>query len=144
MGATEGKWKPFKPFYINGSAYGGLVGSRNDLVAYAKALLKHPSPLLNDTMIEKMFNGFNIGNVSTGMSYAWFTGKLNSQVYCAHAGGGGGFYVELRVYPTLGVGSVMMLNRSGMTDQRLLDKMDKHFVSTSSQRRVVNAEANHH
>ncbi len=62
------------------------------------------------------------------MCLSWFTGKLNGIQYYTHAGGGGGFYCEIRIYPDPGVGSVVMFNRTGMRDERFLDKLDIHFL----------------
>ena len=62
------------------------------------------------------------------MCLSWFRGALNEQEYFAHAGGGGGYYDEIRIYPDLGIGSVIMYNRSGTTDERILDKLDKYFI----------------
>ncbi len=61
------------------------------------------------------------------MCLSWFKGELNGHTYFAHAGGGL-YYCEIRLYPELGKGSVIMFNRSGMTDARFLDKTDKHFI----------------
>jgi D-alanyl-D-alanine carboxypeptidase len=66
---------------------------------------------------------------NTGMCMSWFTGKLKGYRYFTHAGGGGGYYSELRIYPDLGIGSVLLFNRSGMRDQRFLDKVDKHILA---------------
>jgi hypothetical protein len=64
------------------------------------------------------------------MCLAWFKGQLNSKTYFAHAGGGGGYYCEIRIYPDAGLGSVIMFNRTGMNDERVLDKIDKYFIET--------------
>jgi hypothetical protein len=67
------------------------------------------------------------GGKATGMCLGWYTGVLDGRRYMTHAGGGGGYYVEMRVYPESGFGSVLAFNRSGMTDERLLDKVDGCF-----------------
>ena len=41
MGHTEEKWKPFKAFYINGSSYGGLIGTAKSFRKYVQQLLKN-------------------------------------------------------------------------------------------------------
>ena len=61
------------------------------------------------------------------MCLSWFKGSLNGQTYFAHAGGGF-YYCEIRLYPVLGNGSVIMFNRSGMSDVRFLDKIDTCFL----------------
>lgn len=142
MGAKEGDWKPFKHFYTNGTAYGGMVGTGNALIKYAQTLLRKDSLLLNDTLKAFLFTESVINNVPTGMSLSWYTGTLQGHKYLAHAGGGGGYYVELRIYPTLGMGSVILFNRSGMTDERILDKTDSYFLTDLS--RSFNKEKLNH
>lgn len=129
MGDREGAWKPFKPFYNNGIAYGGLFGSSHALMKYAQTLIKPNSILLGDSLKKALFTEGSIKGIPTGMAHSWFTGNLNGNQYFAHAGGGGGYYVELRVYPGLGVGSVVMVNRTGVKDDRLLDTLDKAFIT---------------
>jgi D-alanyl-D-alanine carboxypeptidase len=129
MGEKEGAWQPFNAFYNNGIAYGGMFGSADGLVKYAQALLKPNSVLLSDEYKKILFTECSVKDKPTGMSLSWFTGSLKGNRYLAHAGGGGGYYAELRIYPDLGIGSVIMYNRSGMTDERILDKADAFFVT---------------
>lgn len=128
MGSKEGSWKPFNHFYINGTPYGGLVGTGSALIKYAQALLRKDSLLINDYYKNMLFTESIINNEPTGMSYSWYTGSLKGHKYFAHAGGGGGYYLELRVYPVLGKGSLIIFNRSGMRDDRILDKADVFFL----------------
>lgn len=129
MNDREGRWKPFNTFYNNGKAYGGIVGSADGLVKYAQTLLVDNSPLIDNRHKDVLFSESLVNGKPTGMSYSWFTGTLKGHRYYAHAGGGGGYYVELRVYPDIKVGSVIMYNRSGMTDERILDKADSFFIT---------------
>ena len=129
MGAKEGKWKPFNIFYVNGTPYGGMIGSLDGLVRYAQVVLQIERLLLQKPFSEMLFAENMINNKPTGMAISWFTGILNGNKYFTHAGGGGGYYAELRIYPALGKGSVIMLNRSGMSDERILDKADGFYFS---------------
>jgi D-alanyl-D-alanine carboxypeptidase len=129
MGNKEGKWKPFQYFHNNGTAYGGMVGSAPALIKYAQALLQEKSILLNDQYRDILFTEKKIDNKATGMALSWYSGTVKGNQYYCHAGGGGGYYVELRVYPDLGVGSVILYNRSGMTDERILDRADSFFLT---------------
>lgn len=65
---------------------------------------------------------------STGICLSWFKGDLKGMKYFAHAGGGGGYYCEIRIYPDLGIGSTIFFNRTGMSDQRFLDKIDRLYL----------------
>jgi hypothetical protein len=61
------------------------------------------------------------------MCLSWFSGQLNGNKYFAHAGGGGGYYCEIRLYPDSGIGRVIFFNRTGMSDERILDKTDRFY-----------------
>lgn len=128
MGEPEGPWKPFKDYYLNGAPYGGLIGTTDAYVTYVQELLKPDSKLISAPYKQLLFteNHTNKGKAS-GMCLSWYTGTLNGHRYCTHAGGGGGYYCEIRIYPEKGVGSVVMFNRTGMTDERWLDKVDKYI-----------------
>jgi len=129
MDKTEGKWKPFKNYYLNGTSYGGLIGSPYGFVKYIQEMLKPDCQLLSDEYKEMLFTeNLTNSNKPTGMCLSWFKGELNGQEYFAHAGGGGGYYCEIRIYPKLGRGSVIMFNRSGMRDERFLGELDREFL----------------
>jgi D-alanyl-D-alanine carboxypeptidase len=132
MNKRVGKWKPFNYFYNNGTSYGGIFGSAHGLIRYAQMLLENNSALLNNQYKKILFTETVVQGKLTGMSLSWYTGSLMGYKYFAHAGGGGGYYVELRLYPELGSGSVIMYNRSGMTDKRILNKADSFFIDEKS------------
>jgi CubicO group peptidase (beta-lactamase class C family) len=126
---TEGKWKSFKATYVNGFSYGGLIGTSNAFQRYIQELLKPNCKLIADDYKKMLFTeNYTANNKATGMCLSWFSGRLNGKQYFAHAGGGGGYYCEIRIYPDLGIGSVIMFNRTGMTDERILDKLDKYII----------------
>lgn len=126
---TEGKWIAFKSNYVNGASYGGLIGTPLAFVRFVQELLKRDSSLINDNYKQMLFTeNISGNNKASGMGLSWFSGKLKGKNYFAHAGGGGGYYSEIRIYPELEIGSVIMFNRTGMTDERYLDKVDKYFI----------------
>ncbi|HLF35695.1 MAG TPA: serine hydrolase domain-containing protein [Cyclobacteriaceae bacterium] len=129
MHKAEGQWKPFRNFYVNGTPFGGLIGTPLALVKYGQDLLKANSSLIDDDLLKLLFeeNLTNSGK-PTGMCLSWFKGRLNGHQYFTHAGGGGGYYCEIRIYPESGKGSVIMFNRTGMSDARFLDRIDKYFI----------------
>lgn len=129
MGEKTDGWKSFLPFYVNGSAYGGLLGKPGAFITFIQDLLRPDSRLLSPESRREMFteNRLNDGR-ATGMSLSWYAGNLQGHPYYCHAGGGGGYYCEIRIYPASGLGSVLFTNRSGFTDERLLDKTDAAFI----------------
>jgi CubicO group peptidase (beta-lactamase class C family) len=130
MGKTEGKWNSFKDNYVNGVSYGGLIGVPNAFVKYIQELLKPNCKLITNDYKKMLFTeNYTSNNKASGMCLSWFSGQLNGKQYFAHTGGGGGYYCEIRIYPDLGIGSVVMFNRTGMTDEKYLDKLDKFFIS---------------
>lgn len=129
MQSRIGGWQPFRPLYVNGSAYGGLFGTPEAFVAYVQALLEPDGVLLSGRSRMEMLteNRLSDGKES-GMSMSWFCGELHNLPFRAHAGGGGGFYVEIRLYPTLQKGSVIFFNRTGVSDERFLDQVDRYML----------------
>ncbi len=126
---TEG-WTSFRPCYVNGSAYGGLIGLPGAFMAFAQDLLKPEGVLLPSKFREEMFRENHLNNgKATGMSLGWYCGQLKGMRFVAHAGGGGGYYCELRIYPEIGLGSIVMTNRSGFSDERMLNKFDPFFIT---------------
>ena len=124
-GPAEGKWQPFKPYYINGASYGGLIGRPESFMKYAQELLKRDGMLISPEYKQMLFTeNLTLDHKATGMCLSWFTDQLNDLSYFAHAGGGGGYYCEVRLYPDAGIGSVIMFNRSGMSNEKYLDKLD--------------------
>ena len=122
---AEGPWKPFKNYYVNGPSYGGLIGTPDAFVRYIQELLKPDNLLIADNLKKLLFTeNYTLDKKSTGMCLSWFTGELKGRKYFAHAGGGGGYYCEIRIYPGQGVGSVIFFNRTGMGDERYLDRVD--------------------
>ncbi len=130
LNGTEGKWNTFKTIYVNGASYGGLIGNANSFVKYIQELLKPNCKLITDKYKEQLFiENFTNQGKATGMCLSWFTGKLCRNEYFCHAGGGGGYYCEIRIYPKKEIGSVIMFNRTGMSDERFLDKLDKYYIN---------------
>jgi len=132
-GAAEGKWQAFMPYYINGNSYGGIIACPVAFMKYIQELLKDENKLISPEYKRLLFTeNLTVDSKPTGMCLSWFTSQLNDHTYYAHAGGGGGYYCEVRLYPDAGIGSVIMFNRSGMSDERILNKLDKFYFETKN------------
>lgn len=128
QGHADG-WVQFRHHHVNGAAYGGLIANARGLARYAQALLGRGAtfaPALRAQLLEPVPEP---GGGESQHSLGWFVGKLRGEPYLAHAGGGAGYYCELRLYPRPARVSVLMLNRTGVRDARLLDTIDADFVA---------------
>ncbi|NUM71650.1 MAG: beta-lactamase family protein [Ignavibacteriaceae bacterium] len=127
MGESAGGWSKFRNFYVDGSAYGGLIGNARGFATFLQTVLRQ------DTLLRKETFGliFEDQMLSNGkkseMTLGWFRGELAGNVFYTHAGGGGGYYCEIRIYPGLNKGSVIMFNRTGVSKEDYLDKVDRFF-----------------
>ncbi len=123
--AVDRKWKPFRTLFVNGQAYGGLIGNGRGIGIFLKDLLNENPVVLTEDSIRQMFTPQKTRDgKETGTSLGWFVGSLRENPYFCHAGGGGGYYCEVRIYPARKAASAIFLNASGMSDERLLDKTD--------------------
>ena len=125
---VEGRWTSYINHCVNGTSYGGLIGSGGGFVSYLQELLKSDCRLISEEFKQQLFTENRLANgKGSKMCLSWFKGELNGDTYYTHAGGGF-YYCEIRLYPDLGKGSVIMFNRTGMTDARFLDKVDSVFL----------------
>ncbi len=120
---------PFKKINLNGSAYGGLLSSANGLTVFLQELLNPESTILSKDMKHTMFQEQLLSNgKASGHTLGWFSGSLDGIKYVHHAGGGGGYYLEMRIYPEKGIATYLLTNKSGFSDQRILDKLDAQHL----------------
>lgn len=128
MNGSYDGWTQFNYFYLNGYAYGGLIGNAQGFAAYLQTLLKHDR-LVSDRQKAKLFKSQQtLDGETQEYCLGWYRGKLINETYYAHAGGGGGYYCEIRLYPSRKMASVIMLNRTGVSDKRILDNLDTFFL----------------
>ncbi len=109
QGAADG-WVRLRLHHVNGSAYGGLMANACGLARFGQAVM-----------------GKGLGS---DRNLGWFSGSLGSHRWFAHAGGGLGYYGELRVYPELGVVSCLLTNGYGLSDAHSLDDIDAVWLES--------------
>jgi D-alanyl-D-alanine carboxypeptidase len=124
-----GKWLPLHPFYLDGSPYGGLIANPAAAIAFLRDLCSDHCRLVSAQSKRLLFEPQRTTDGKlTSMTRGWFTGTLDGVAYLTHPGGGGGYYCELRLYPTLAMASVALFNRTGI-NERFLDTVDRFFVA---------------
>jgi len=120
----------FNKYYVSGRAYGGIIANAYSLNKFIRELFKPNSVLLSDEWKKILFTKQKVlSGKEVEMTLGWFTGKLNGIDYFAHAGAGGGYYCEMRMYPSVNLATAIMFNRSGIRDERFLDKPDNLLLS---------------
>lgn len=123
------KWMLVNPYYINGTAYGGLISNAATLVQFAGTLFSDYSPLIGSETRKHLLTQHLLADGQPApVTAGWQTGTLKDQFYISHAGGGAGYYCELRYYPSLKLSTAIMLNRTGIRDERILDRYDCHLI----------------
>jgi D-alanyl-D-alanine carboxypeptidase len=127
--ARSSRWVQLRNLYVNGAAYGGLIGNARGLSRYLQALLGRDDYLSARSRALLFTPAPGPGGSDLPRSLGWFTGQLGGETYYTHAGGAAGYYCELRVYPGIGRASVVMFNRTGIRDERALDAIDAFFLT---------------
>jgi len=126
----EGSWLHINNVILNGPAFGGVMGSANAFSRILQNLLSENSILLGKKVKHYLYtqqktqSGENID-----MTLGWHIEELNGVRYYYKEGGGAGFRSEMRLYPDLGLGSVMMTNRTSLNTSKLLSQLDSGFIN---------------
>ncbi len=124
LAGTHAGWQAFRDLYVDGAAYGGLLGNAAGFARYLQALLRSEAPF-SPALTQLLFTPQTLRDGrEVDMALGWFRGRLGAEPFFDHAGGGGGYYCELRIYPRLRRASVLLCNRTGIKNDRLLDVID--------------------
>jgi hypothetical protein len=127
----SGRWLQLRHLHVHGAAYGGIIGNCKGFARYLQALLSNDSYITPKSRSLLFTAMLGTDGAPLARSIGWFVGSLHGEIYFTHAGGAAGYYCEIRVYPRLARGSVVMTNRTGMRDERLLDRLDSHIIATA-------------
>lgn len=124
----EGNWLHIRNHYLNGPAFGGLIGTARAFSKFLQDQLRPKSVLLGDE-VKKLFYKQQINNDGglVNMTLGWHIGHNENIRYFFKEGGGGGFHCEMRIYPDQGIASVIMVNKTIFKPKKVLDSIDKGF-----------------
>jgi len=128
-GGYEGNWLRLKSHYLNGPAFGGLVGTARGFSHFLQDQLRANS-ILFSRETKKLLETQQKNKVGKliPMTLGWHIGETNSVYYYFKEGGGGGFRSEMRIYPSLGLGSIVMTNSTIFNSNEFLNRIDKVFL----------------
>jgi CubicO group peptidase (beta-lactamase class C family) len=122
-GRRFGPYLAYQPFYVDGAAYGGLVGGAYDVGRLAALHLgggavdgvQVLSPEATAQMQRITPRG---GRYDFGLG--WFRPR-GRRGFVEHLGGGSGFFTVLRLYPDQGLGIVLMGNTTRYDHESIID-----------------------
>ena len=121
----------FRPVYMNGAPYGGLIGTARAFSRFLQDQLS-PGSILFDDQTKNLFYSEQINNKKHSLetTLGWHRGKLSAIEYFGKPGGGPGFQSNMRVYPSKGIATVWFANETGVSEgpiHKLTDMLDKYF-----------------
>jgi D-alanyl-D-alanine carboxypeptidase len=128
IGGYEGRWLRLNDHYVDGAAFGGLVGTAEGFGKFLQDQLRPHSAIFGD-MTRRLFYApqrINKG-MSIPMALGWHIGTVNGVRVFYKEGGGGGFHSMMRVYPSAAIATVSMSNATGFDVRKLLDAVDPRW-----------------
>jgi D-alanyl-D-alanine carboxypeptidase len=129
VGGYSGRWLEIRSHYPNGPAFGGLVGTARGFGAFLQDQLRERCGLFDETTRRLFFAPQQTTqSASIAMTLGWHIGELQGSRFFYKEGGGGGFHCMMRLYPSVGLGTVAMANATGFDVRGLLDRMDASLV----------------
>lgn len=130
IGDYEGKWLHIKDHYLNGPAFGGLIGSAGGFGKFLQDQLKEESVLFNkETRALFYTQQKNNAGESVEMTLGWHIGYLEGMKYFFKEGGGGGYHCEMRIYQKKRIASIVMINETSASCKKYLNTLDEAFLS---------------
>lgn len=123
----EGRWLRFESHHLNGPSFGGLIGSAGDFARFLQDQLQPRSVLLGPEGRRLLESRQNDAGGPIDMTLGWHVGRSNGVRYLFKEGGGGGFHSEMRLYPDLGIATVVMVNGTEFDSSAFLNRVDPAF-----------------
>jgi D-alanyl-D-alanine carboxypeptidase len=141
-GEYEGSWLHIKDVYLNGPAFGGAIGSARAFSRILQDLLSEESVLLGKSAMQLLYKPEKTNSGKPiPMTLGWHIGELNEFRYFYKEGGGAGFHCEMRIYPSIGLASVIMTNRTSFNSRKELSRVDSIFIKKSQTNQRVHSDA---
>jgi CubicO group peptidase (beta-lactamase class C family) len=128
-GEYEDRWLQIKSHYLNGPAFGGLIGTARSFSRFLQDQLHQESVLFSRQTKRLMeTQQRNTSGDLIPMTYGWHAGAADGTLYLFKEGGGAGFHSEMRLYLQNGVASVVMANSSSFNSTGFLNRYDRKFL----------------
>ena len=125
----EGGWLRINDVYLNGPAFGGAIGSAGAFGRVLQDLLGERSVLLSQAAKKLHFEqSENNVHEQIGMTLGWHVNEVSGTKYFYKEGGGAGFHSEMRIYPSKGIASVVMVNQTSFNSTKFLNQHDSEWL----------------
>ncbi len=129
IGEYEESWLTFNTHYLNGPAFGGLIGSAKGFSKFLMDQLKETSVLFDNKTKDLFYTQYkNNDGDPVEMTYGWHIGNSNGNKYYFKEGGGAGFHCEMRIYPKYKIATVIIVNKTSFNSKKNLNKLDNEFL----------------
>lgn len=130
IGRYHGRWLSLQSHYVDGPAFGGLVGTAKGFARFLQDQLATRSRILGDDMRALFFERQQLASgTPMPMTLGWHVGGTHGRAFFYKEGGGGGFHSMMRLYRDRGVGTVIMVNATGFDVGATLDRLDPEFLA---------------
>jgi len=135
LGAYESRWREIHAHYLDGAAFGGLVGTARGFGRFLQDQLRPRSVLFGDAVREQSrAQQHALDGTALPTALGWHIGTfrgsaLDRSGFLYKEGGGAGYHCLMRLYPGCGRGTVLLTNASGFGVHRLLDRIDPAFLA---------------
>jgi CubicO group peptidase (beta-lactamase class C family) len=127
VGENHGRFVAFRRFYVDGPAYGGLVGSARDAARFMAAHLNEGKldgvRILSAESVRAM-QTIQASGRKLDVGFGWTrrgADRPGAGAHLEHLGGGGGFWNMMRIYSGHGVGVLAMGNATSYDHQRVVE-----------------------
>ncbi len=133
LGATEAGRFSLHPVYMNGPAYGGVIGTTQGFGRFLQDQLS-PTPQLFGARAKRLFYTHQTDTQGRELptTLGWHHDRISSVRYYGKPGGGPGFRSNVRVYPDHALASIWFINETGTSEgpiNRFTDALDRHFLA---------------
>jgi len=127
VGQRQGRYVSFNPFYVQGPAYGGLVGGVEEAARFVAIHLNggqaKGARVLSPGSVAEMQRIVARGG-KRDFGLGWFRPREAAErrpAFVEHLGGGAGFWNVMRIYPEESLGVVVMGNTTGYDHGSICD-----------------------
>ena len=128
FGSKTKDWQSYKNLHMEGVGFGGGFANSRALAQLFLQVLDYQiisEKTLNLTFEKQYYKK----NKQSKMCLGWWHENVNGNICYHHAGGGGGYTCEVRVYPEKGIVRIMMMNKTqAFSDLKLFSKIDKLWL----------------